>query len=100
MTEKTNAEEEIAIAETEAKKEPPKETTLILYFCKECKEVVEGKSSSAKKKYTFKCPTCKEVCAYGSETGIISHFKIKESSNNFAKIQEIKEKRAQKKTQK
>ena len=71
----------------------PEETTMILYYCKPCKSIVEGKSSSAKKKYTFKCPECKEVCAYGSEAGIIGHFKIKESSENYAKIQEIKEKK-------
>jgi hypothetical protein len=75
-------------------------STLILYYCKECKEIVEGKSSSSKKKYTFKCPTCKEICSYGSESGIISHFKIKESSENYQKIQKIKETRAQKKSEK
>lgn len=55
----------------------------ITYYCRECSKVVLAKSQGRKKKYTFKCPDCKNICAYGTSRGIVSFFRIKEGSESW-----------------
>lgn len=55
---------------------------LIVYYCKECKKVVKGASKGGKSKYSFDCPECGNQCSYGTAKAIISHFRIKEASDN------------------
>lgn len=50
----------------------------IIYYCKDCKRIVDGKSRKGKKKYSFACSLCgsKDV-AYGTEKSILSFYHIK-----------------------
>jgi DNA-directed RNA polymerase subunit RPC12/RpoP len=59
----------------------------IVYYCRDCSKVVSAKSMGRKKKYTFKCPGCSGVCAYGTSRGIISFFRIREGDDNWKSIE-------------
>jgi len=49
----------------------------IVFFCKNCKELVTAKQSK-KKKFTFCCPLCdKTNIAFGTEESIRNHYRIK-----------------------
>lgn len=55
------------------------EPSKIIYYCKDCKRLVDGMSMKGKKKYTFQCSICKGThVAYGSEKSIFNFFHIKE----------------------
>jgi DNA-directed RNA polymerase subunit M/transcription elongation factor TFIIS len=58
----------------EAKDEPAK----IVYYCKDCKRIVDSSSRKGKKKYSFKCSLCggKDV-SYGTEKSIIGYYRIR-----------------------
>lgn len=58
----------------------------IVYFCRECQKVVQGKSMGRRKKYTFKCPVCENVCAYGTSRGIVNFFRVRENDENWVQI--------------
>ncbi len=60
----------------------PESTTpaKIVYFCKDCKRIVEGKTRRGKKRYSFSCPLCNgHEVAYGTEKSIINYFRIKQA---------------------
>ena len=49
----------------------------IVYYCKNCKDLVDGERVG--KKYRFVCPVCKETdIPWGTEKSIKSFFKVKD----------------------
>lgn len=50
----------------------------IIYYCKDCKRIVDGKSRKGRKRYSFACSICggRDV-AYGTEKSIINFYHIK-----------------------
>ncbi|MFH1375592.1 MAG: hypothetical protein ABIH35_02895 [Patescibacteria group bacterium] len=47
----------------------------LIFFCKNCEEVVDAKQT--KKKFTFRCPKCaKTEIAFGTEESIRNHYRF------------------------
>lgn len=50
----------------------------IIYYCKDCKRIVDASSRKGKKNYSFSCKLCKgKEVAYGTEKSIISYYRIR-----------------------
>jgi len=56
-------------------------TTEILFYCRDCKKIVEGVRKGTKYEYT--CPDCKgERVAFGTEKAICDFFSVRKLSKN------------------
>ena len=67
----------------------PKESTFgmqIIYYCKDCDKIIDAQRVG--RKYVFRCPICRtKNVAFGTEKSI----------KNFFHIEEVKEKKEEKK---